>query len=76
MKEDEKTAMKNRDEGLAIANIPRGLSAALASDLRAMQIFSEMPEEPRNSFINGARSITDRGEMRRYVSEIKKNVQG
>ena len=72
MKETEKKTREAALQGLAIANIPRGLSAALASDLRALQIFSEMPDEPRNTFINGARSITDKNEMRRYVSEIRK----
>ena len=72
MKESEKTAKNNDPSGLSIANIPRGLSAALASDIRAMQVFCEMPDEPRKTFIDGSRTITDKGEMRRYVSEIRK----
>ena len=72
MKENEKRMTSGEISGLSIANIPRGLSAALASDVDAMQMFCEMPDEPRRSFIDGARAITDKGEMRRYVSEIRK----
>ncbi len=64
-------AMQNDSRGLSIANIPTGLSAALASDVRAMQVFSEMPDVTRKSFIDGARRITDRAEMRRYVEGIR-----
>ena len=72
MNKDTEKANERVAEGLSIANIPRGLSSALAADIRAMQVFSEMPDEPRNAFINGARNITDRAEMKRYVSDIRK----
>lgn len=69
---DDKNLTQPCRNALSIANIPRGLSAALASDLRAMQVFSEMPDEPREAFIKGAMNITDKQEMRRYVKEIRK----
>lgn len=73
MNDDKKILHNTSQSTLSIANFPRGLSAALASDVRAMQVFSEMADEPRDAFIEGARGITDKNQMRKYVSEIRKN---
>ena len=72
MTDDKKRLTQGNPGTLSIANIPRGLSSALASDIRAMQVFSEMPDEPREAFIRGAASIKDKQEMRRYVEDLRK----
>ena len=74
MTDDKKWLSQGNPGSLSIANIPRGLSAALAEDLNAMQIFAEMPDEPRNAFIMGAKDITDRAQLRQYVKELRRNT--
>jgi len=53
------------------AELPLGLDKALVGNLSAMQIFAEMPDAERRAFIDGARAISGRGEMKKYVAELK-----
>ena len=71
MKENKKNA-KNEKKDSVIADIPLGLSSALARNVNAMRIFTEMTDEKRQSFIEGARAVGSKEEMRAYVSGIEK----
>jgi hypothetical protein len=70
MKENKK-AVKTEKKESVLADIPLGLSSALARNVSAMRVFAEMPEDKRQSFIEGARAINSKEEMRAYVSGIE-----
>ena len=70
MKSNEKNKSKKDEKDSILADIPLGLSSALSRNLSAMQIFAEMPDEKRNSFIEGSRNVKTKEEMRAYVSSI------
>ena len=70
MKENKKSAKAEKKESI-LADIPLGLSSALARNVNAMRPFAEMPDDKRQSFIEGARAINSKEEMRAYVSGIE-----
>ena len=53
-----------------LADVPLGLSSALARNVSAMRVFSQMPDDKRQRFIEGARAVTSKEEMKSYVSSI------
>ena len=53
-------------------SLPSALGAALVRNLSAMQIYAEMSDDDRRSVCDGARGITARGELRKYVKGLKK----
>lgn len=50
--------------------LPIGFAMELASDLDAMDIFAEMSENDQQVWIDGARRMNTKDEMRRYVHSI------
>ena len=70
MSKKQKATKSEKKESL-LADIPLGLSSALARNVNAMRTFAEMPEDKRQSFIEGARAINSKEEMRAYVSGIE-----
>ena len=50
--------------------LPIGFAMELASDLDAMDAFSEMNENDQQVWIDGARRMNTRDEMRNYVHSI------
>ena len=70
MSKKQKATKSEKKESL-LADIPLGLSSALARNVAAMRTFAEMPDDKRQSFIEGARAINSKEEMRAYVSGIK-----
>ena len=69
MNNTKKNAKTEKKESV-IADIPLGLSSALARNVSAMRVFSEMPDDKRKSFIEGARAVKSKEEMKSYVSSI------
>jgi hypothetical protein len=69
MKENKKTAKTEKKESV-LADIPLGLSSALARNMNAMRVFAEMPDDKRQSFIEGARAVSSKEEMKAYVNNI------
>ena len=53
-------------------SLPAALGTALIKNLSAMQIYAEMSDADRREFCDGARGITSRSELRKYVKGIKK----
>ena len=70
MSKKQKATKSEKKESL-LADIPLGLSSALARNVAAMRTFAEMPDDKRQSFIEGARTINSKEEMRAYVSGIE-----
>ena len=66
--------MKNKksDSEFSYADLPLGLSAALAQNVSAMSAFAQMSSQDQQSFINGAHGIRSKAEMREYVSKLSK----
>ncbi len=50
--------------------LPIGFAMELASDLDAMDAFAEMSENDQQVWIDGARRMNTRDEMRNYVHSI------
>ncbi|MFR1518146.1 MAG: hypothetical protein ACLSVG_05135 [Clostridia bacterium] len=50
--------------------LPIGFAMELATDLDAMDIFAEMSENDQQVWIDGARRMNTREEMRNYVHSI------
>ena len=69
MKNNKKDAKTEKKESI-LTDIPLGLSSALARNVDAMRTFAEMPDDKRKSFIEGARAVSSKEEMRAYVSNI------
>lgn len=69
MNNTKKNAKTEKKES-AVADIPLGLSSALARNVSAMRVFSQMPDDKRKSFIEGARAVKSKEEMKSYVSSI------
>lgn len=67
---DNKKVSKTEKKDSVIADIPLGLSSALARNISAMRVFSEMPDDKRKGFIEGARAMKSKEEMKAYVSSI------
>ena len=61
---------KNEKKESVLADIPLGLSSALARNVSAMRVFAEMPDDKRQSFIEGARAVSSKEEMKAYVNSI------
>ena len=61
---------KTEKKESVVADIPLGLSSALARNVSAMRVFSQMPDDKRKSFIEGARAVKSKEEMKSYVSSI------
>ena len=53
-----------------LADVPLGLSSALARNVSAMRTFAEMPDDKRQRFIEGARAVSSKEEMKAYVNGI------
>ena len=70
MNKTPKAAKTEKKESI-LADIPLGLSSALARNVSAMRIFTEMTDEKRQSFIEGARAVGSKEEMKAYVSGIE-----
>ena len=62
---------KKENKMQAPDNINTALSSALARNIPAMRIFAEMPDEKRRGIIEGARNLSSKKELRRYVKNIK-----
>ena len=69
MKDNKKDSKTERKEAV-LADIPLGLSSALARNVSAMRVFAEMPDDKRQSFIEGARAVSSKEEMKAYVNSI------
>lgn len=69
MNNTKKNAKTEKKESV-LADIPLGLSSALARNVSAMRVFSQMPDDKRKSFIEGARAVKSKEEMKSYVSSI------
>ena len=69
MKENKGSRSKKEDKkNSVVADIPLGLSSALARNVEAMRIFSQLPDDKRKQIIDGARSVSSKQEMKNYVS--------
>ena len=60
--------MKEENEN----RLPIGFAMELAVDMHAMDVFSGLDENQKKQWIDGARSIRSKDDMRHYVSELKK----
>ena len=69
MSKNQKSTKKEKKESV-LADIPLGLSSALARNVSAMRVFAEMPDDKRQSFIEGARAVSSKEEMKAYVNSI------
>ena len=69
MNNTKKNAKTEKKESV-LADIPPGLSSALARNVSAMRVFAEMPDDKRQSFIEGARAVSSKEEMKAYVNSI------
>lgn len=69
MSKNQKSTKKEKKESV-LADIPLGLSSALARNVNAMRVFAEMPDDKRQSFIEGARAVSSKEEMKAYVNSI------
>jgi hypothetical protein len=56
--------MKSKDE------LPQGLIMALSQNVDAMQTFSNLPKEIRQSVINSASTVTSKEGMESLVSRL------
>ncbi len=50
--------------------LPVGFAFELARHSEIMTQFARLPEEKRNSIVEGARHITSKNEMRQYVENM------
>ena len=71
MKESNNNSKKaDNSAPFSSADLPMGLSFALARNVNAMRAFSEMPDEKRQEVIDGARRVRSKKEMKEYVNNI------
>lgn len=69
------TSKKAKDEKPSLlADIPLGLSSALARNVEAMRVFAQLPDDKREAIINGAHGISSKAEMREYVANFTRRV--
>lgn len=50
--------------------IPQGISMAFAENIKAMYVFSAMSQIEQNKFLVGARNISSKEEMQKYVNSL------
>lgn len=55
---------------LGYEGIPMGLGMALAQNAGALEKFASMTEQKRQAFIDGAKGVVSKQEMRAYVDNI------
>ena len=55
--------------------LPVGFAMELAADLDAMDIFADMSENEQQVWIDGARRMNTRDEMREYVRSIGRSAR-
>lgn len=66
---------ENGKEKLSFADMPTGLTYALARNIGAMRVFAQMPNDKRQTVIDGARDVSTKQEMRSYVAQLSKYEQ-
>lgn len=60
--------MKEQNE----SRLPIGFAMELAADMHAMDIFNALNENSKKQWIDKARSVRSKADMRHFVSELKK----
>lgn len=50
--------------------IPQGISMAFAENLKAMYVFSAMNQIDQNKFLVGAKNVSSKDEMQKYVNSL------
>ncbi len=60
--------MKEQNEN----RLPIGFAMELATDMHAMDVFSSLDENRKKQWIDKARSVRSKADMRHFVSELKK----
>lgn len=60
--------MKEQNE----SRLPVGFAMELAADMHAMDVFARLDENQKKQWIDKARTVHSKDDMRHYVSELKK----
>lgn len=62
--------MSNTKKNNSRADMPAGLTAALAKDMNAMARFASLSPAEQQAFISGAKQVSSKQEMQAYVNKL------
>ncbi|HOA33704.1 MAG: hypothetical protein GXY95_08095 [Clostridiales bacterium] len=64
----------SKDKKKNMADMPLGLTSALAKDIDALTQFASLSETDKEKFIKGASQVSSKQEMEAYVRQLSDNA--
>ena len=64
----------SKDKKKNMADMPLGLTSALAKDIDALAQFASLSETDKEKFIKGASQVSSKQEMEAYVRQLSDNA--